>query len=130
MTEEKKKESGPRNAGVVLASLEDGQLLVDLGVKIQRLGQELGRVADHAGKSKGSIVLRLDMKAERGGVVTIHTDIKVTDPKPPREASIRWLLPDGNLSVSNPKQQLLPLREVPKAKDAVPHDAETGEVQG
>lgn len=124
-----KKASGPRNAGVILGTLEDGQLLIDLGVKFQRLGQELSRVADQAGKAKGTITLKINMSAESGGVVTIASDITVKEPQTPRQKSVRWLLSDGNLTNTNPKQTLLPLREVSGPEKRVQIDDETGEVR-
>jgi hypothetical protein len=128
---EEKKQSGPRNAGVILSGLEDGQLMIDLGVEFQRLGQQLMRIADHEGKAKGTLSLSLGMSAERGGVVTVHAAINVKEPKMARESSIRWLLPDGNLSASNPRQTLLPLKEVSAPRAAAPsHDEETGELRG
>jgi hypothetical protein len=127
---DEKKLTGPRNAGIILNGLEDGQLMIDMGVEFQRLGQQLLRIADHEGKAKGVLTLKIAMSAERGGVVQVATNIDVKEPKMARETSIRWILQDGNLSASNPRQTLLPLKEVSAPKAAVPHDAETGEVQG
>jgi hypothetical protein len=101
-----------RGFGPMLAGLEDGQLHTDLSNGMADLMVKVQRQAETAGKARGKLVLELKLEADQFGVVTIDGVIKVTEPKPARQRSVRWLNEQGQLVSENPKQQKLPLRDV------------------
>jgi len=122
-----------RTFGQLVQYLEDGQLASDLGDKLAELSGKLARVAEAQGKAKGELALKLKFQADAGGTVQLDAEIVLKEPKPARQRTVAWLNKDSTLAAENPKQVKLALREVPApkraAKEAVPHDPVTGEVQ-
>ncbi len=111
-----------RGFAPMLAGLEDGALHSDLSEAVADLMGKVQRQAEHLGKAKGALTLVLKFEADGFGVVTIDGAIKVVEPKPARQRSVRWLDAQGRLVSENPKQQKLPLRDVGGAESA-PKDA-------
>ena len=107
-----------RSFGALIQSLEDGQLVSDLGDQLQALNEKLARVAESTGKAKGELHLKLKLSADAGGTVQLDAEIVCKEPKAGRARSVLWLTKDNNLSGENPKQTKLPLREVPVADKA------------
>lgn len=66
---------------------------------------------EETGKS-GKLVISLDLKQVAGGAISItpHCSAKVPETKP--DSTLLWPTVEGNLSVDNPRQQKLDLREV------------------
>lgn len=120
-----------RGFGLLIQQLEDGQLVDDLGTKLQELNTKLARQAAARGKAKGELILKLKLSADEGGTVQIDGEITMKEPKPARQRTVLWLAKGDVLATENPRQVKLPLKEVPAARAAraVPHDAETGEVR-
>lgn len=116
-TEEPKAKEGPRGFAVMLQQVHDGELHGELSTELQKLVSKLG---DHSTKfqkpAKGAITLTLNITAV-GATVEVVGDVKVKAPKVPRSRSIFWSTSGGNLSVENPRQTKLPLREVPVVND-------------
>ena len=104
---------GPKDFGVLLHHLEDGQLHADLSLATQELAGKLAHVAKAIGQAKGELVLRIKMHADEGGTVQIDAEIKVKEPQVKRGRSVMWLSKGNNLIAENPKQQKLFPREVP-----------------
>jgi len=123
--EEPKTKEGPRGFSVLLQQVQDGELHGELSAEVQKLVSQLG---DHALKfqrpSKGSLTLVLNFTAV-GATVEVVGEVKVKAPKNPRQRSVFWATPGGNLSVDNPRQTKLPLREVPPASHEQPRDVGT-----
>ena len=110
--------SDVRAFAALLHGLEDGQLLADLNAKLHGLNVGLAREADNAGKAKGALTLRLNFSAERGGTISIDSEVIVKEPKPARARTVLWLTKDQHLSQQNPRQTLLGFpQEVPRADD-------------
>lgn len=86
---------------------------------------ELVAAVDATGKS-GSIDLKIKMKkATRGGAMHITGTVKLNKPaEEPMEAML-FATPDGNLTVDDPNQQKLDLRNVAGATDAQPTQLKT-----
>jgi hypothetical protein len=102
-----------RGFGQLLQSLEDGQLLVDLGDKLQEMNDKLAKQADNVGKAKGELTLKLKLTCDsQGGTVMIDSEIVVKEPKAPRGRSVFWMAKGNILANENPRQTKLPLREV------------------
>ena len=111
-------DSSIRTFGGLLQSLEDGQLLVDLGEKLTELNAKISRQAEATGKAKGEIRLIVKLAADDSGIVQIDTDIVCKEPKSPRRKTVMWIGKDNALCGENPKQTKLPLREVAAPKAA------------
>lgn len=133
MTEQVKvevaQEEPPRGFAVTVQQIDDGVLHSDLSKEMQELVAELvSQAKRYETKAKGTLTLTISMTAEQNGVVMVAGDIKVKTPKIKPAPSHFWATKGGNLSVSNPKQPSLfvrdvsapaPVREVDEAKPAV-----------
>ncbi len=117
--DEKSSDEGVRDFGVFLTHIDDGTLHEDAGRDLQRLAAKLSdHVAQHGGKAKGTLTLTVNLTALANGTVDVVADVKVKEPKAVRARSVFWLTKGNNLSHENPRQQKLPLREVPPARTA------------
>lgn len=85
----------------------------DFNIRCGEMLAGILRGVEDTGKS-GKLTIVLDVKANNGAVAVLA---KVTDKTPERQpdADLYWTTPDGNLSVQNPAQQQLDLRNVDRA---------------
>lgn len=117
---------GPRNFGVFLQSLEDGQVLVDLSTELHRLNDAIARQSEQTGSAKGELTLKLKIVCTEFSKVTVEADIASKPPKAKRGKSWLWFTRGNNLTNENPKQPTLFPREVTApvqptaARDAAP----------
>lgn len=110
----KKKDEGIRNFTAILAQVGDGDLHDELGELLHELVAELKHHVDYFQRdAKGTLTLKLNVAARGDGSVTVAGDVAIK--KPTRSGSTFFLTPGANLTLENPKQQKLPLREVPPA---------------
>lgn len=124
-------EEGPRGFGPFLSRVDDGRVYDDLGEQLQKLMGELDQYAQSFGKAKGELSIALKFSVEANGVVGVTAEIKAKSPKVTRPKSIFWLTKGNNLSAENPRQQKLPLREVPSVGGAAREvAASAAEVRG
>lgn len=112
---------GPRGFGTFLNQMDDGALMQELSEKLQLLSKVCGDYATRYQRAgKGTLTVTFNLTAI-GATVQVASDVKVKEPKALRPGSTFWRTPGGNLTVENPRQQKLPLREVPtsgtKTKD-------------
>ena len=110
----------------LLGGLEDGQFANECTNRTRELSLKLRKQAESLGKAKGELTIKLKFSADPT-TVQIDGEIVMKEPKPARQRSVLWLLSNGALSNKNPKQQSLPLREVPpvpKAREAPEESAE------
>lgn len=105
-----------RSFALLLQGLEDGDLQSELTAKLKKLTLELVKQASAAGKAKGALTLKLKLIADNGGTVSIDGDVIIVEPKPLRSRTMMWVDKGGVLLAANPKQTLLPLKEVPAPK--------------
>lgn len=112
MKTDEKKQGGPRNFGVFLAQLEDGQFLADIGEEVHRAHGDLAKLAEHHNKARGKVTLELEITHNANGVVDVIAGYKIALPKTKRERSTFWTTADGNLDNKNPKQAALPFKDV------------------
>ena len=54
----------------------------------------------------------LKLSGDQGGTVFIDAEIATKEPKLARARTVTWVTKSGDLSMENPKQTKLPLREV------------------
>ena len=131
---DEKKEEGPRSFARFVEQVADGQCHNDLSQELHELLKVCGNDANaRRDVSRGKLTLELSLKVdpEPGRVVGVVYSIKTKHPEKKRPAGLFWLTKGGNLTVENPRQQTLPLREVPAAKnEAVELDASASAREG
>lgn len=119
------KEEGARDFAVFLTHIDDGTVHADASRDLHALVAKLSDyVTQHGGKAKGSLILTVNLSALQNGTVDVVADVKVKEPKAVRARSVFWVTKGNNLSHENPRQQKLPLREVPPATRARELDAD------
>lgn len=119
-----------RSFTALLNGLEDGGLVVDLTNKLAELNTKLAEEALNAGEAKGSLALTLKCSCDHGGTVSIECEVKLTEPKPKRQRTVLWLDAHHELVARNPRQTLLPLREVAPPKPPIDVPAEEEDASG
>jgi hypothetical protein len=108
-------EEGIRSAAVFLTHVADGTCHADLSRELRDLGMRLVEEAQRRdAKVKGELVLKLSFTTSPGvaGVTEVAYDIKVKVPPAKRPTGTMWITRAGNFSQENPRQTVLPLREV------------------
>jgi len=114
---------GPRGFSHLLQQVQDGELHAELSENLQQLMKDLRLYSDRFQRdAKGNITLSLNVTVHGNGSVSIMGDVKMKTPKTPRAPSTFFLTPGNNLTLENPRQQRLPLREVPIPKREAPRD--------
>lgn len=113
MTQEK--DEGYRSFSLFFAELSGGEANKVMTEELTALAKALSeRAYDDRKQVKGRLDLKLSFTCNEKGVVGCSFDVKRTDPvKPKSVADIYWLTKDDKLTARNPKQQSLPLHEVP-----------------
>lgn len=119
-----KVDEGARSIALLLQGIGEGTFHAEASEALHELNQKLAAHAYDNAKAKGTLTITLSIEIDREGVVTIDPDCKTKAPKPLRKRGRYWLTAGNNLSPENPKQQKLPLSEVPapKTRDAVRGD--------
>lgn len=102
-----------RNFALLLAELEDGQLLKDLTEESKDLFSHLEALSTRKGGAavKGMVTLKLSITA-KDGTLELVPEIAMKSPNVSRRRSIFWRGKDGALVRSDPNQPDLPLRDV------------------
>ncbi len=114
---------GARDFAVFLRHIDDGILHTDASRELQALAAKLYEFSQtYGGVAKGALILTVNLSALENGTVDVIADVKVKEPKPKRARSVFWMTKGNNLSPDNPRQQKLPLREVPAAPKDKPRD--------
>lgn len=102
--------------------ITDTLRLLDEGAFLDRCSEQLAalvRGVEDTGKA-GKLVITLEVKRGTKGAMLIRPDSAVKVPEPKAEPTMLWATPEGNLTLDNPKQQKLDLRQV---------DPDTGELR-
>lgn len=117
MSETRQQDEGSRSAAVFLTKVADGELHARFSDELARLGAALLEEAKRRdGKVKGELVLKLAFSVAPSGISEVGYSVKVKKPEPKTSLGTHWITPGGNFVQENPRQQTLPLREVPKAE--------------
>jgi len=104
---------GARSFALFLQQLADGDAHSELSQELHKLNGHCQRESKARGQSvTGSLSLALTLKYEPNGIVGIGYKVQRKEPSPTRQGSVFFLTEGGNLSVDNPRQQKLPLKEV------------------
>jgi hypothetical protein len=119
MKHETKKTEAPKGFVVTLGQIDDGCLHAEASEELQRALGELHRHAINTDKdAKGAVTVVVNLKVSPNATVSAHGEVKVKLPKPSRGSTTFFLTKSNNLSLENPKQLQLGLREVPPAPAA------------
>lgn len=111
------KTEGPRSFAVMLQQIGDGELHDDLGLRMQELVGNLRAFSErYQREGKGTLTLTLNVIAAGNGTIAVAGDVKVKTPTPKRAGSVFWPTAANNLTLENPRQQKLPLKEVPQPR--------------
>lgn len=111
---------GPRSFSVLLTGLDDGTVRAELSEKLHAMVSELyQRSTTEDRKLRGELALKLKVDV-RKGVADVTADVDVKLPRRKREPTTVWVTKGGNLSTEVPRQEKLPLREVPAGDHAEP----------
>lgn len=102
--------------------ITDTLRLLDEGAFLDRCSDQLAalvRGVEDTGKA-GKLIITLEVKRGTKGAMLIRPDSAVKVPEAKLEPTMLWATPEGNLTLDNPKQQKLDLRQV---------DPDTGELR-
>lgn len=104
---------GPRSFGVFLNGLAEGEAMAACSHGLHELVEKLQEESvDQNKELRGELRLTIQLIADPKGYVAVGYDLATKAPKPQRSGSIMWITKGGNLTLENPRQQKLPLREV------------------
>jgi len=91
--------------------------MVDQGVFVdicsEKFNELIKRVDDT--KKSGKLTITLEMKPARAGAMNIIPTVTTKLPETKADPTLLWVTPDFNLTVDNPNQQQLDLRQVATA---------------
>lgn len=120
MTKEKTVEEGPRSYSRFLEMLDDGEAHTTVSEDLHELTKTIRdeALARH-GSAAGSITVVINLKCDEVGTVEATYESKTKLPKRKSSKTIVWLTKSGNITPENPRQQKLPLREVPGGRSDV-----------
>ncbi|MCL2726307.1 MAG: hypothetical protein FWD69_17945 [Polyangiaceae bacterium] len=128
-TTEASEDEGDRSFAVFLQQIEDGAFHAEISSELRALSVKLDEhVTTYGVDAKGSLTITISLAAMRNGTIAAIGDVKKKEPKAKRAGGVFWLTKGKNLTLENPRQQKLPLREVPANNDRVrdlPVDART-----
>lgn len=102
--------------------ITDTLRLLDEGAFLDKCSEQLAglvRGVEETGRP-GKLQITLALKRGTKGAMLITPDVTTKVPETKPEATMLWATTEGNLTVDNPKQQKLDLRQV---------DPETGELR-
>lgn len=115
--QEDETEEGARSFTRQLELIADGDLVYDASEALNKLLRSIleeARVRHSA--ATGTFTLKLNFQVEPHGQVEIKPSITTKAAERRLTKGHLWMTPGANLSAANPRQQTLPLREVPKTK--------------
>jgi hypothetical protein len=117
------KEEGARGFAPFLQQVDDGELHLEVSKTTQELIGDLYAYANkYQRDGKGTLTLTLNFAVHGNGGISVVGDVKTKKPKTPRAPSMFFRTPGNNLSLENPRQTKLPLREVPAAPSDIPRE--------
>lgn len=121
-------EEGSRSFGEFLRQVCDGDVLTEATNELHRLMDIMAAEAEACrGEKKGRLSLVFDFNVDARGAVGITYDVTCKEPKKARSGGVAWLTRGRNLTFENPRQQKLPLVEVPSRR-TVAQDEPAGPV--
>lgn len=112
-------DTGTHDFGVLVGTFDSGKLRNEASRQLKELIENLQDQATQTCRSaKGKLTVDFDFNIDPTGLAKVHAEVTKKLPKPVR-AGDAFFVTKGGLSRKNPKQQELPLREVPAAGDVL-----------
>ena len=107
------------NFSQLVSLIGDGEVNNSLSETLREMVAQLNQAAmERGGKHTGKITLSMSLTIDKGVIVVEADQPKVVIPKEPKVSSLFWSTADNKLSLSNPRQMALPLRDVTEATSA------------
>jgi hypothetical protein len=94
----------------LFATLDGGSANVELSREIREMNSKLIDRAAQVGTAVGEVTIKLKFAATSNGRVEITYKSEIKRPGPPGVEETRWIGDKGELHVSDPRQETLPLR--------------------
>lgn len=108
-----------RDFSDIVQQFDEGTVHSDLSDAVQRVVRATTDIAFMTqGKAKGSIVLKLNFEARANATVSVDCDMTIKEPKMKRQPTSFFATKDNNLSLDNPRQGKLALRDVLPKREA------------
>ncbi len=96
---------------------DNGQYLPDLLQRNDQLVLAIQQFSQTYGaKAKGKLTITIDYEVDRFGQINLGVTDKVTRPTAPKAKAIAWTLDDGSLTVANPNQRAMQVRDLPDGR--------------
>ena len=112
-------QEGARSFTRFMDLLDDGRAVPVISQQLQKLLVELKEQAEKNNTDKrGLLVLKLAFEVNEVGQVDVVYQCDTKAPTEKHGRSVYWLTEGANITADNPKQQRLPLRDVPAPKYA------------
>jgi hypothetical protein len=96
----------------MLGLADAGQYLPLVQQELKSLVETLTIHAQGFGKATGKIALSITLTADRTGQIDMVAEHKITEPKMPKAKGSAWAIDGGGLTVVNPFQRRMEIREV------------------
>lgn len=110
-----------------ISTVDDGRPHAAITEELSLLVQKMSSEAYSRDQIvKGELTLKLKFSVSPSGVVTVDYDAKRKEPVRKTVPGVMWLAKGGQLVAQDPRQTLLPLREVKRAEDDELREALSG----
>lgn len=112
--EQTEQEEGARNFLVFLRELANGAAVNELSYQLHKLTTTMQEEACAQQKEvRGGLTLQINVVADEQNQAEIGFTVAIKVPSRKTPRSLMFLTKGGNLTIKNPRQQELPLRQVP-----------------
>jgi hypothetical protein len=112
-------QEGPNAFSVFISQLADGAAHSELSGELHELAKVLQDAAvTQAGTAKGELMLKLKLAIEPNGITAITYELTTKKPKAKRPSAVAWLSKGLNVVFQNPKQTIMPFRDVSAPAEA------------
>lgn len=102
-----------RGIDAILSIADGGQYMPVLTQEMQEL---IEKTRDHAlayrVKAKCKLTLSIELVIDPFGQIDLAAEHKLTEPKAPKAKAVAWATEGGGLTVANPNQRSMEIREV------------------
>lgn len=106
-------EEGARSFAHFLMQANSGAMASDTSFEFRRMVDEMRRVAMQSNGASADFTLKIHLTLDDSDEVRVKFSARGKVSEPTRRKGTMWLSRGGNLIPENPRQQRLPLTEVP-----------------
>lgn len=102
-----------RGIDAMLSIADGGQYLPLLTQEMQELIEKTrAHALAYNVKAKCKVTVSIEMQIDRFGQIDLAAEHKLAEPKSPKAKAVAWATESGGLTVANPNQQTMVVREV------------------